>query len=428
MIHYITSDGIGQPWVATELKAVDQSGIPVVLHAIRKPQETHFDSKWAHRFNRDTHALYPLPLIAVTCSMLLSPWLFGSRFWGALANALFGKRENLRARVGAFAHLIVACHWARVQRHENITHIHAQWAYSSCSIAMYGSWLLGIPFSFTGHAVDLFRDRVALHDKIARADFIICISKFHRDFYLKQGAPPQKLHIAYCGINTTLFSPALRQRQPSEPLHIRSSGRLVEKKGFRYLIDACKILADRKVDFDCIIAGSGPLEQELNDQINQLKIADRITLTGQAINQEEIPRFMHAGDVYCLPCVWALDHDVDGLPQMLMEAMACGLPAISTDLVGIPDLIINKKTGLLVESNNAQELAQAIIQIDQDPQLAQQLAKAGLQHVRDHFDIETSLEPLINQYRTKLHLHKAPMKPPTLSQATPAVSHGAPSE
>ena len=115
---------------------------------------------------------------------------------------------------------------------------------------MYGAWLLGVPFSFTGHAVDLFRDRAALKDKIRRADFIICISTFHREFFRQNGARDEHLRIAYCGIDPGLFSPKPQHSKQSHAYPILSSGRLVEKKGFEYLIDACRLLADHGEDFE----------------------------------------------------------------------------------------------------------------------------------------------------------------------------------
>ena len=103
---------------------------------------------------------------------------------------------------------------------------------------MYGAWLLGKSFSFTGHASDLFRDRVALEDKVRRAAFIICISTFHRDYYKKLGARDEQLVITYCGIDVSLFSPKPAEQPRQQPVTILSSGRLVDKKGFDYLIDA----------------------------------------------------------------------------------------------------------------------------------------------------------------------------------------------
>jgi glycosyltransferase involved in cell wall biosynthesis len=267
---------------------------------------------------------------------------------------------------------------------------------------MYGAWLLGVPFSFTGHASDLFRDRVALEDKIRRADFIVCISDFHREFYKKNGARDEQLHIAYCGIELDKFAPPAAPRTPDGKLRILSSGRLVAKKGFKDLIAACRIVTDRGIDLECVIAGSGPLQPSLQKQIDESKLTNRVKLTGQEIKQEDIPAFMHTGDIYCLPCVWAEDGDIDGLPQMLMEAMACGLPAISTRLVGIPDLCIHEKTGLLVEPGNVQQIAEAIIRLHNNPDEGQRLAREARRWIEQKFDLATSLDPLIALFRAKL--------------------------
>src|SRR5690606_30100779 len=107
--------------------------------------------------NERTRVLYPLPPAGLIVSLLAAPFLFGGRFFAALFNALFGERESMRARAAALWHFVVACQWARSLRKRDVSHIHAQWAHSSGSIGMYGAWLLGKSFSFTGHAVDLFR-------------------------------------------------------------------------------------------------------------------------------------------------------------------------------------------------------------------------------------------------------------------------------
>jgi glycosyltransferase involved in cell wall biosynthesis len=404
MIHYITSNGIGNAWVANELNQLEAAGIPFRLHAIRPPKKLLHGSDWAIEMNLKTSALYPLPVLALVISVLVAPILFGKRLFTALGNALFGNREHLRARVAGFAHLLVACHWARGirDRGDKIVHIHSQWIHSCGTIAMYGGWLLDVPFSFTGHATDLFRDRCALSDKIRRADFIVCISEFHRRFYLENGARPEQLIVAYCGIDPSWFYPPDRARAADGPYRILSSGRLVEKKGFADLIEACRILADRGERFECVIGGNGELEHDLRSMIERLGLSDQVTMTGEALMQEKIVDFMHAGDVYVLPCVWARDGDVDGLPQMLMEAMACGLPAISTRLVGIPDLIRDGESGLLVEPGKPAELADAIQRLMHDRPLAAQLALAGRKWVAERFDLRNCLEPLIERYRRRL--------------------------
>lgn len=421
MIHYITQNGIGNAWVANELSRVDAAGVPFVLHSMRRPDKLLHESPWAVRLNQRTRLIYPLPTVQFLWSLLLAPWLFRTRFVGALINALFGRREHLRARAAGVAHFLVACHYARTMRTgaEPVSHIHAQWINSSGTIAMYLAWLLDVPYSFTGHATDLFRDRSALLDKIERADFIVCISEFHRGFYRQHGAKARQCVIAYCGIEPSWFYPPAASAAVSaaRPYRILASGRLVEKKGLSYLIDACKLLVERGESIECVIGGSGPLEAALKAQAELLGLADRVRVTGQALMQEKIIDFMHGGDVYVLPCVWAADGDVDGLPQMLMEAMACGLPAVSTRLVGIPDLIRDEETGLLVAPNDTPALADAIQRLMHDRALSQRLADAGLRWVHERFDLRNCLEPLIERYRQRLGLAASSASAPDLRSA-----------
>ncbi len=397
MIHYITTNGIGNAWVGNELQRVESAGLPFRLHSLRREEGKYFESEWARRLEARTEHLYPLSPIAVAGAVIAAPFRFGTRWWQALGNALFGERESFRNRVKAIGHLAVAAVWAGRLRKDPPTHIHSQWIHSCGTVGMYGAWLLDAPFSFTGHAADLYRERVALRDKIRRADRIVCISEFHRRFYLSEGARPEQLVVVYCGIDTSHFAPP--EREAEGPFTVVSSGRLVPKKGFADLIAACAVLRDRGVDLRCRIGGSGPLEGELRAQVTKLGLEDRVELTGELLPQERIPEFMAAGHVYCLPCVWAPDGDVDGLPQMLMEAMACGLPAVSTRLVGIPDLIENDVTGLLVEAGDVEALADALERLAGDRKLRTRLAEAGRSRVIETFDLDRCLEPLFQIFR-----------------------------
>ena len=402
MIHYITTIGIGQPTVTNELLAVQRAGIPFTVHALRRSRTSYFLSGDANELACRTRFIYPIEPLRTLTSIVLAPFLFRRHFFAALWNAIFGRRESFVARVKTLAHFFVACHWARDLRDERPSLIHSQWIHSCGSVGMYGAWLLDAPFSFTGHAADLFRDRVALEDKIRRADFIVCISEFHRRLYLENGAHSRQLHLAYCGIDIRRFRLKSTARHAQSACRILSSGRLVEKKGFRYLIEACRLLADQGESFECIIAGDGPLEVDIRTRIRRAGLGGRVRVSGEALKQEKVQEFMEGGDIYCLPCVWACDGDVDGLPQMLMEAMAVGLPVVSTRLVGIPDLIVDEETGLLVEPNDAGELASALSRLMHDAALVERLARSGRQLVVEKFEIDSSLLPLLDQFRKKL--------------------------
>ncbi len=401
MIHYITTNGIGNPWVAAELRGMRDAGIPVRLHSMRDPGQHFFEAEWARQLNADTVLIYPLSAPKLALALLLAPFRFRSRFFGCLKNALFGDRESARARIASIVHVFVASYWAAGLAGAPVSLIHSQWIHSCGTIGMYGAWLLGVPFSFTGHAVDLFRDRVALRDKIARAEFIVCISEFHRSLYLEHGADRTQLITVRCGIDVDRFE--FRQRRTAgEPAHIITLGRLVEKKGNRYLVDACRLLRDRGVRFRCTIAGDGPLTEALRRQVEEWKLGDVVTVTGSPVMQEELPEFMQSGDVFAQPCVWSSDNDVDGTPRTLMEAMACGVPSVSTRIAGIPDIIDDGRTGLLVPPNDSAALAHAIVRIIENRGLAATLSRGGREKIARDFSLPDCLLPLEERFRVML--------------------------
>lgn len=412
MIHYISTNGIGNAWIAAEMQAMMRAGLPMRLHAMRGPHLRFYTSSWARAIDSDTRLIYPLAVLSTIRAMLLAPVRYRSRFCAALVNALFSPRESMRARLAGIAHFFVACCWADQLTRDGdpVTLIHSQWIHSCGTIGMYGAWLLDVPFSFTGHAVDLFRDRTALADKVRRASFIVCISRFHKRLYKRYGASEAKLITARCGIDLAMF----KELPPSErscSRHILSLGRLVEKKGFSTLIDACSLLRDRGVTFRCTIAGDGPLEATLRERIAALDLQDAITLTGAAIAQEQLASFLTSGDIFAQPCVWSQDNDVDGTPRTLMEAMACGTPCVSTRIAGIPDIITDSRSGLLVPPRDAEALADALQRLLDDTALAARLSRGGRQRIEEHFALPDCLEALEARFRAVLG-----MAPPNQSE------------
>lgn len=410
MIHYITTNGIGNAWVAAELKEMERYGIPYALHSMRAPHQNFFGSDWARAVNEKTKLLYPLPPLELVESIALAPFRYRGRFLRALSNALFSERETPRARIAALAHLGVACLWAGRLESDRVDLIHSQWIQSGGTIGWYAAWLLGVPFSFTGHAVDLFRDRVALKDKIASADFIVAISRFHRQFYIDHGADPERIEVVYCGIDLSQYPYRLPGLEA--PLRILSFGRLVEKKGFSTLIDACAVLHKRGRSFVCEIAGDGPELDMLEKQVQSLGLQDKVHLTGKPVLQEDLAEWLHRGHLFAQPCCWSHDNDVDGIPRSLMEAMACGLPSVTTPVAGIPDLVSHEQTGLMVEPNDPEGLAAALQRLMDDQTLARSISERARRHVEERFNLETCLLPLARRFAEKLGQRLEPVAQP----------------
>jgi len=242
-----------------------------------------------------------------------------------------------------------------------ITHIHAHFALDGSKYAMLISALTGTPYSFTIHAHDIFLKKHAetLVDKFNRAKFVASISRFNKRYVMEHypEVNPDRFRFVHCGIEMDHFP--LRDYKERDTLNILSTGRLVEQKGFRYLVEACGILKNEiGLDFTCNIIGEGVDRAELEEIIEQQKLRGTVHLLG-AMEHSTVKDLLLEADLFAIPCVVTHDGTMDGIPVALMEAMAVGVPVISTRVSGIPELI-NDQVGKLVEQKDAKGMAQAI--------------------------------------------------------------------
>jgi glycosyltransferase involved in cell wall biosynthesis len=175
-------------------------------------------------------------------------------------------------------------------------------------------------------------------------------------------------------------------------------GRLVEKKGFHVLVEACRLLKAQTVNFECQIVGGGPLEAHLRELIQNYGVTDCVQLTGPQ-PQEQVRALMQHAAVFVLPCVVAQDNDQDGIPVVLMEAMAFERPVISTPLSGIPELVQEDVNGLLVSSGSAEALATGLRRVLADKALARRLGQAGRKTVAESFNVEHSAQQLATLFQ-----------------------------
>ena len=383
-VGYVGVDILNNATICNETTALLERGVPLDLVSVYKiDKPTFYQNETLKQLDGRIFHLYPLRPASVVFDLLCALFIFRTRFIRTVWLAATGKVEGPKERYKTLAHIIPALKLAFYWRKRNVSHVHCQWAHTATTIGMHAAELLDIGFSFMGHANDLFVHRVALEDKIRRARHILCISEYHRRFYLDLGADPERLHIVYCGISLDRF----KDSKPFDPnlRKIVSVGRLVEKKGFDVLIRACGLLRDRNQEFECVIAGSGPEQAKLQAIIDELKLGDRVSITGEAILQEDIPEFLRSARLFALPCVKDSDGDMDGLPQVLIESMACRVPCVSTFLVGIPDLVCHAENGILVETQNVEAAADAIEQLLEDDALTERMGLEGETWAKSHF-------------------------------------------
>jgi len=285
-----------------------------------------------------------------------------------------------------------------------ITHLHAHFATWATSFAFNLSTITGIPYSFTAHAKDIYHESVdtkVLAKKIAHAQFVITVSDFNKRYLehvVAKHHQTGRIIRLYNGINLDRFVPYSGEKEPHLILGI---GRLVQKKGFDDLLMACKLLKERKCNFHCMIVGEGEERQALEKRIAEFSLEKDIALLGAKPQEEVIGLLQHA-TLFALPCKIGDDGNRDGLPTVLIEAMALGTPVISTNIVGIPEMIGHNESGLLVNEKDPKGLAEAMDALLGSEGLRKRLSQAGVLKVKRDFHLTKNVRRLKEHFLSSL--------------------------
>ena len=280
--------------------------------------------------------------------------------------------------------------------------MHAHFASLPAVTAMLASVLAGLPFSFTAHAKDIFQERRSarlLRTLIRRADRVVTVSDFNvRTLAAFAGTSilPDRIVRIYNGVDLDAFAPATASSHGPDPEQaplVLAVGRLVEKKGFGDLVSACALLLEARVRFRCLIVGKGPLEARLRGQIARAGLQGVVVLSGPRSRGQVAALLKHAA-VLAVPCVVGSDGNRDGLPTVIPEAMAAGVPVVATRVTGIPEAVEDGLTGFLAEPGRPQELAEAISRVLSDPELARAMGAAGRARAEARFDLRRNVAEL----------------------------------
>jgi glycosyltransferase involved in cell wall biosynthesis len=399
MIGYMSNyfPSLSETFIYREVMELRRRGIELRLYSIRRPDVDGLSVE-ARGLYDETVYLLPASIRLLFAAHFFFLFTSPLRYVKTLFSLTGGTYHRVRDRLRGLMHFGEGVLLARVMQRHGISHLHANFASQSTSVARVVSKLTGIPYSFFGHAHDIWHDRLQLPQKIEEAQFVCCCSALGKRWLAQQAGSDagEKIHLVYHGIDVRRFAPPAQRNKKNENI-LLSVGRMTEQKGFSDLLSACAFLRDINCAVTVWLVGTGELQEELRRQARSLGIADRVVFWG-AQPQEKILDFYHKATAFVLPCVDTRDGNRDGIPNVLLEAMACGLPVVTTDNAGQSELIEHGTSGVIVPSRAPRALAEALHELLIDPQLRARMAEFGRQRVVMHFDSTKTVLPLVELF------------------------------
>ncbi len=399
-----------ETFVYREVNALRERGFDVVTLSNRTPEVAKLSEESVGLMD-STEYVFPIKPLAFILAHLYFAIFAPGRYFGTLMHVMLQRNESMANRVRTFGHFGGGVYLAYQVRKRGLSHIHAHFAVNAATIGLVVSRLLNIGYSLTVHN-NIFTDQLILRSKLKAAKFIVSISEYSKQ-YLLDFAPDirglaEKIDIVHCGISADSFQRELTYQNgvsddPQYKPHLVSLSSFAQRKGMPVLVEACRILRDRGVDFRCTIAGTGPDWALVQQLVEQYGLQDTITLPGRYF-QEDIRGYLNEASVFALACVTADNGDIDGVPVALMESMAMEVPTISTTLSGIPELIEDGVSGLLVPEREPEALADAIERVLEDHAFALRLGKDGRRKVVEAFNIDRSSQQLVDIFQRNLRV------------------------
>lgn len=388
---------LSQTFVLTEVLALERRGVTLRIFSVKEPgnEPVHGDLRRVRA--KATYLSLANNRKEVARGNLATAFRHPLRYLKTLLRALM-----LSPRWSFLQSFLQAGYVADLLSREAITHLHAHFATAPASVAMFTHHLTGIPYTFTAHAKDIYfhtKPRL-LRAKIKHARAVVTISEYNRMHLrrLTHPAQSQKVRCVYNGMDLSCYSNGHPSIEKLPVPSILTVARLIEKKGIGDLIRACYILRERGRSFRLEIIGKGPLRISLKILVHLLKLQDIVRFRG-ALVQEDVRQAYRRADTFALPCLISEDGDRDGIPTVLLEAMACGLPVVSTGVSGIPELVESGRDGILVEPRNPKMLADALDQLLSDKDLRKKLGAAARAKVTKQFSVERSVTELLGLFQ-----------------------------
>lgn len=378
-------------FIDREIRMLRQWGVDLEIVAIRRPPADTPLSKDQLELQQGVVYLLPIAWLSLILSHLYFALLHPGGYLQTLVYLFTRPHPNRWARLKTLLHFGEGVYAAYLVRKRQFRELHAHFADRAATVALVAGRLLGKPYSLSIHsAADIFVDPVLLREKIMEARHAVTCTLYNKSHVMAiagQDVGSKISHIHH-GLDLASYTPSPSGTNGKHL--VLSVGQLVERKGFVQLIWACRSLRDQGYGLRCYIVGRGPQHQELQDLITQLSLEDTVTLCGALPHEEVIERYREA-TMFVLPCIRSRDGNMDGIPNVLAEAMAMQVPVISTRVSAIPELLKDQVNGLLVPPEDHTALAVAMARLLDEATLREELGRKGRQSILDAFDVERNV-------------------------------------
>jgi glycosyltransferase involved in cell wall biosynthesis len=385
------------------MKALEELGARVEVFPLhRQPRGPRHPEAAAYEDRAHFTSIVSWDVVRANARWLTrDPGRYARTWWEMLSGTL----GSLKFFFGALAYFPKCVAFAEHIEALGVDHVHAHFASHPALAALIVHRLTGVPYSFTAHGSDLHVDRRMLGAKVASAAFVVAISRYNLEVIVQECGEQvrEKVVVIHCGTDPSVFeerSDAGARRLDgtggSRSLRVACVASLEEVKGHRFLIEACRLLADRGVDIRVDLAGGGSLRRDIERQIEELELGDRVIVHG-TVARPDVERLLAAADVAVLASHPTRSGRREGIPVALMEAMMSGLPVVASALSGIPELVEDGQTGFLVPSGDSQALAEGLQRLVGEPELRRSMGAAGRAKVAAEFDIHACAGLLLEE-------------------------------
>lgn len=394
---------ISETFISNEILLLEQLGFSIHLFSMRRPRES-FSHKSVKKIKARVDYLPETLLLPLPKFLYHNIRLARKRpaaYRQALKTAL---RRFARTRKSAtIKHLFQAGYLVnRLLPRQPIIHLHAHFAHSPASVAMFAAQLSGLPFSFTAHAKDIYTsDPEQLAEKIALARFAVTCTEYNKR-HLEDLSEPAKTPVyrVYHGIDLDLFSGQTACSEPSPPFTILTIARLTRKKGLHTVLEAVRMLTDAGISLRHTLIGDGEDRKAILALIRKLNLQNVVRWLGTQPHDVVLEYYRQA-DLFALGCEVAPNGDRDGIPNVILESMAMGVPVVIPKVSAIPEVVEHEKTGLLISPGQPGELAEAVKRLLTDGPLRKTIVANARERMR-HFDNRALSRELADIYRQKI--------------------------